>query len=301
MNETNSKLGKNIKYLRKAYGETQEDLQLVIGLLSKSTISNYEKGLQLPERDTLFKIAAHYRLTVDELTHGDFSEFNIMSIPFDDTSKMKNILEKLLPIVYTENSFSDPLFKKGYEAHMRIYNNMKAQKYSDDFDDRDFDICIESYINSYETNDTLESAANYLWWIFYIDMMMKDIQIFEGVEKLQRNQIKKDKFVQNYLLHNPDDEYIDEDKLAQKEEWHDVIEESEKGIIKMLRKLKASPQWSDLSDYYSALRYSLGMVDNKLSDNMNRAVGGEMLSAIAVLGNKYARSLRRAYRDFVKP
>ncbi len=46
------KLGKNIRSLRVAYGETQEKLSEIIGY-SKNAVSNYERGIREPEQDTL--------------------------------------------------------------------------------------------------------------------------------------------------------------------------------------------------------------------------------------------------------
>lgn len=68
-----SRLSKNIKSLRKYTGETQEDLAYSIGLDSKSAVANWESGANKPSPDNLKKIAAHYRVTVDQLLEDDLS------------------------------------------------------------------------------------------------------------------------------------------------------------------------------------------------------------------------------------
>jgi transcriptional regulator with XRE-family HTH domain len=285
------KTAKNIRSLRMAYGETLMELAYALGLNSPSAISNYEKGIRQPERDLLRKIASHYLITVDELVHSDFSKFNVISFPFDDKEKMKKVFATMFPIICTDDALDDPLFKKGYEAHMCIYKDIEAENESSD---KDFDISIDAYIESYETNHTLESAANSLWYIFLSGMILKNPRMFDGAKKLKKQQIRKADFLKNFYLRNTDDDYIEEDEVEQKDELQEFLEVSEEEIIKMLRGLKASPKWSDIADYYMAFRYFLCIVNNELSDDMNRAVGGEMMWAIAELGNTYAKKFLRA-------
>lgn len=46
-------VGRNICLLRKAFGETQMELSLAIGINSPNAISNYENGIRIPEREIL--------------------------------------------------------------------------------------------------------------------------------------------------------------------------------------------------------------------------------------------------------
>ncbi|OPZ87911.1 MAG: Helix-turn-helix domain protein [Firmicutes bacterium ADurb.Bin419] len=287
-------INKNIRNLRIAYGETQMDLAYAIGLDSTGAISNYENGSRTPNSDVRKKIAVHYRITEDELMYGDFSRANVVSFPFDDTDKMKELATTVLPIICTDEALRDPLFRKGYEYHTRIYRNMKE---SEDFEEKDIDICLDAYNESHESNYTLESAANCLWWYLLFGIVMTNGRVFDGVELLEKKQIKKAEFIKNYILYNSDSDYYNEDEAQLKRERQKFIEDGEKDIVSLLRKLKASPKWSDLADYYTALRYSFYLVNNNLSDNMNQTVGGEMMWAIATLGNKYAKAFLRVGID----
>lgn len=67
-----SRLGNNIRCIRIAYGETQEQLGFIIGV-EKTTISQYENGKREPSRDVLCAIAEHYVISVEELTQCDLS------------------------------------------------------------------------------------------------------------------------------------------------------------------------------------------------------------------------------------
>ena len=59
-------------------------------------------------------------------------------------------------------------------------------------------------------------------------------------------------------------------------------------INEALKALKSEQEWSDLADYYLALRYVLGMVDTDLSPEMNSAVGMQMMLSFMTLGNSHA-------------
>lgn len=65
------KLGNNIRCLRMAYGETQEQLGDAIGV-EKNTVSSYEKGRTEPNKEILSLISSHYMISVEELLSYDF-------------------------------------------------------------------------------------------------------------------------------------------------------------------------------------------------------------------------------------
>ena len=67
-----NQLGRNIKSLRTAYGETQLELALAVGLDSPNAIANYEKGDRKPKSEIRSRIAAHFRITEEELANSDF-------------------------------------------------------------------------------------------------------------------------------------------------------------------------------------------------------------------------------------
>ena len=72
-------LAKNIQSLRTAYGETQLELALSIGIESPNAIANYEKGARSPKLEIRKKMALHFRITEDELLHADFFKFSFFS------------------------------------------------------------------------------------------------------------------------------------------------------------------------------------------------------------------------------
>ena len=56
-----------------------------------------------------------------------------------------------------------------------------------------------------------------------------------------------------------------------------------------IKALKSDEKWSDLGDYYLALRYTNGLVDTDLSAEMNVTMGIQLMIAYAQLDNKYAK------------
>ena len=84
------RLGANIKSLRNAYGETQEELGAAI-FVEKNTISSYETGTREPKKDTLSAIARHFMVSLEELLYSDLSD--IGKIEIDNAKKVIKITQ----------------------------------------------------------------------------------------------------------------------------------------------------------------------------------------------------------------
>lgn len=118
-----SKLGPNIRGLRESYGETQLDLAFAIGLNSTGAIANYENGDRIPTRDTLIKIAKHYHVTESELIFSNFSNLkNISDYPLHDQVYNEASLNKLLPLICTDQALENDSFKRAYKLHQTLYD-----------------------------------------------------------------------------------------------------------------------------------------------------------------------------------
>lgn len=59
-------LSENLKNLRKTKGITQEELAIRLNVV-RQTISKWEKGLSVPDADTLIKLADFFEVSVSEL------------------------------------------------------------------------------------------------------------------------------------------------------------------------------------------------------------------------------------------
>ena len=73
MEKTYKKLGWNIKCLREAARETEEQLAYMVGV-TRQAICNYENGTRIPNRDVIVKLADHFLITENELIFGDYTD-----------------------------------------------------------------------------------------------------------------------------------------------------------------------------------------------------------------------------------
>ncbi len=63
---SNIQLSRNLRYLRKKYGLTQDELREHLNI-SRQAYSNYERCERIPDLDTLVRIARFFRVSLDAL------------------------------------------------------------------------------------------------------------------------------------------------------------------------------------------------------------------------------------------
>lgn len=292
--ETNvCQLAKNIKYLRTAFGESQLDLALVLGLESPNAIANYEKGIRNPKADIRRMISKHYRITEDELMYTDFSSLHFSNLQFDNKDKMMDLTLSMLPIMYSEKAMEDVQFKKGYTAHMNAIESMKE---GHEINYADFEVCIDSYFDSSDSRKIPESLANILWWIVFFEITVNNPKIIDGAKALQEKRVNNKDFLKLfYLMNKDDDEVYFSEEYSQYE-----LEDLNQIILELLKELKAYTEWSDLVDYYIALRYATGCINNEMTIEMNRAVGNEMMWTFMQIGNPHAKKFISKSMEFFR-
>ena len=79
-----------------------------------------------------------------------------------------------------------------------------------------------------------------------------------------------------------------------KEKKAGFISDFDELFNELIKALKSDEEWSDLADYYLALRYVVGMIDTGYSVEMNLAIGIQMMLSFARCDNKYARSFLKS-------
>ena len=281
-----NRLGKNIKAFRKVFGETQQQLGDVIGVV-KNTVSSYEKGDRVPDHSILESIAEHYVLPVDELLQGDYSKLlNYGPIKIDTT--WRNI-EQLFPIVTSEEAEKNENFLRAYAAHKELYKWFMDNNYGEDAGViENMDGYISCYIDTLADDDTiLEPAVNILalWHIFML--IFKTMPMIIETQPATIRQISvNDKEVQQYYENKDPSCISDMRAILRDAEEYGFDNELKQTLLSKLKKRK---RWSDLADYYLALQYVLNLVDNDLSFGLNQWIGFEMMKAFASLGNKYTK------------
>lgn len=153
------RLGANIRSLRKAYGETQEELGAVLHI-EKNTVSYYENGKREPNKDMLTEIANHFMVSVEELMYCDLS--GIGSITVDENAFWKNI-DIVLPIVLSDEALENDHFKKAYKIHRNFYDEL--HKISIDGMDH-LDVCFDEYLEALNDDKIRPEASANIWGIW---------------------------------------------------------------------------------------------------------------------------------------
>ena len=276
-------LAKNIKSLRTAYGETQLELALSIGIESPNAIANYEKGERSPKPEIRKKVASHFRVTEDELLHTDLSNLRFSPNAFNDKENMVEMTLLMFPVLSSEDALKNNSFHKAYDAHMRAIESMKAGK---EYSETDVDICFDLYSDAAEKDDIPEAAANLLWWLLIFEISMKNQWMLKIAKGLDNSSGKSNELLKSYYLRDMSEDAADSEAPEIEQSEMDDFDEAIKEILK---EIKQDSCLSSLADYYLALRYSLGCINNELTEDMNRAIGNEMMWAFAELGNVYAK------------
>lgn len=108
-----SLLSQRIKELRKVYNYTQDYVAEVLGI-TRQTYSHYETGRRSPSADTIFKLAALYNISVDDLLRLsvvlDKDVFYEAPIPTQSSDNLASYL----------SFFNDPKNQKKYLHHSNL-------------------------------------------------------------------------------------------------------------------------------------------------------------------------------------
>ena len=268
-------LGRNIKHLRKIYGETQTELGDALGY-SKSAIGSYETGEKLPKHDTVIMIAKHYSIPVDTLLYSDLSKITKIDFPVKNSNELRLLFGIITPLVKTDQAMKNPEFKKAY---LKCQDYLDAEVKGIQTSNTTFEIIFESFIKAGEETDIIEAQINVLWciWQIWFSIRGRDsIDAFPSLLYKKEGRAKK-------LLEIRTN--VSSDTLQLRREFIDLINDD---VIDIIRVLKKSAKWYELADYYMALRFVYGFCDSGESDEINEQIGAHMMSSLVDLKNKYA-------------
>lgn len=278
-------IGRNIRSLRECFGETQLQLANILELNSVGAISNYENGTRLPERSVLEKIALHYRITLDELINSDLSEISRISFDGITWDHASEAIDCLLPVYSTVSAMENEAFRLAYEAQVQIMDSIK--KGGESLPSRtDLPLLYEECLEECGA----PAAANLAAWLLLTRFIETAPASDSGKEGLLAEMLVKSNC--------RDIDLEDEETKLSTREAHSRGEEIDAMLVPLLRRLrKAGGEYTELAEYYCALRYISNLAGGNLSEDAARMVGGEMLSESCRLGNtvslKVMRSLNR--------
>lgn len=282
------KVGNNIRSLRLAYGETQEQLAAAIiengKEKAKNTISSYENGERHPKESTLELIAKHYLISVAELKSCDFSSIERVSV--DISAYLKNV-RVVFPIVFSQRALDNSQFKKAYESHSEFFNELHRMR--TDVALHKAGECVDDYIKVLDNDESIvEAAANLLGVLYFMlgEMIMNPLLINSKPAVLKQIASNEHRFKK--MLDDADG--LAETELIKNEIMDDELKE---GITELISVVKHTDRLSDLADYYIALQYLLNLADNDLEYEVNRRIGTEMMVAFFKVDNPYVKRYLR--------
>lgn len=269
-------LGKNIQHMRKHYGESLEELGFSIGM-ARTSVKDYESGRRKPNPDILKMISEHYGKTVDEMLKVKLYELEkIDSTQIVDTEQMFDSFLDILPLVESEKAYENVSFSKGM---LMIKGMLNAFRKGQDVEGTVIGDVMDCFIEAVDA-DVYEAVANTLWCVFFLwNQQYTDLK---ALQKFQSRLISKQVDWKELIYETQKNEKKSVDKKK------DFIEDFDSIVIELIRTLKEMEQWMHLGDYYLALRYVLGMVNTGCSNEMNQAVGMQMMQSFAQIGNRYA-------------
>lgn len=276
-----NQLGRNIQHLRIIYNETLDELGSIIHC-AKSTVKGYENGSRKPDLQTLQLLSAHYNKPVDELLYNDLTGLEIISIDLNSPAHTTELLRVILPLYSSEEAMKNPNFKNGYDLSQRLLEAFSnAEVLSGSVIARIF----EAFVKATDESESPEAVANLVWSVFVCWSHIADTN---KLLTLQNKLLSKKLSIKDYMsLKDTEDSSIIEKKAG-------FVSYFDGTITEALKALKSKQEWSDLADYYLALRYVVGMVDTALTTEMNSAVGMQMMLSFMTLGNSYAFTFCKA-------
>lgn len=284
------RLGANIRSLRIAYGETLEQLGYIIGEKSTSSMSYYESGERIIKKESLNAIAKHFGVTTDELLYGDYSSEDKVKLKYKKGNTIR-VLAWLYPTVSSESALKNEWFRRALDAQREIL--IRSSKF-EPCSINDLEKCFDAYEMSIEDSEAVfETKANRisLTMMFLSTLTTPKNELISNAayELIKQADRRIDRLLEDAFE-------IPEEEDTEKRE---LIIEADKEIMQYISDLKKAPEWSELADYFLALRYVLCIVDNDLSREFNRRIGIELLEAFKLVGNSYAiRGLRNFFSIF---
>ena len=271
---TIEKIGKNIRCLRKFYGETQEELGYAIGV-EHNTISSYENARTEPDTNTIALIADHYTVTPETITNSDLAAMKDYNIA-DFATLYTKYIDCLIPIIELpedeKNEDLSSVIKKQKVAFEEITNG-ETESVSKAID------CLIEYIDMFEKgNRQIELIANYLGLRMF----------FLGIERSSTYVAQNNSAVLKTVNLTEDDVKNLGESFFSEEEYKKELADLNNHLI-ILRKSK----YTDLAYYYMALRLILTvkLIDSDLSRSVS--IGLDMMREFAMVKNKYAQKYLR--------
>ena len=282
-----SQFGKNLRHLRTMAGETQKKLAQAVNC-SSTLISKYESGEREPSKEILEAVSRRYCKTVDQLLYSDLTVIQPFSFETDGMGKLVDAARSIFPIAKTETAMLNEHFRNAISICEEILN---VASNNGNFRSASLARCGELFELAAEDEQCkYEASANQLWvmmqiWsaLFYTEEELKKLS--EAVYKREN----RPSFFQ--VLMDVRTSKTSKELAEKQSSYIAVVDEL---YMDLVRVLKSDNMWSALGDYYLAIRFLTGMIDNGESAAFNLQIGIQLLRALTALGNEYAYNALKA-------
>lgn len=274
-------VGENMRRLRIAFGETQEQLGDYLGY-SKSAINMMEKGERDVSVDVLKKLSQHYFSAMSDLTEKAYSEgidwkkVNIIQPDPEETAL------RILPITIPDTEDMPPCFLDAVNLHKRIIHDYYAENRPEEKDALDeMDICREKYLAAIQYESVrMYTKANLVSLMLFcakemiVTIYSKDLPIpFLGKIYNEPQEVGK--------IYKENKANFDMAMTVLRKEFISGV------TGKYINDLAEDPEFADLADYYKLLVQTMNLVPNNagIVENANRAT--PLIEKLIMDGNPY--------------
>lgn len=206
------------------------------------------------------------------------SELGEMDFPLNGINRFLDLWKIMIPLFKSDEAMSNQDFRKAYNKCTSILDSFSKNEV---VMGRVFSDCFELYLNAAEA-EVPEAVANLFWLVFLNWTQIIDQDMMSAYSSLIYPQSKQRSSAKKLMKIRSE---ISAEVIKKRQEF---IKDYDSFTFELIKALKSDLGWSDLGDYYLGIKYLYGMVDSGLSQEMNEAIGMQMLLVQVQLDNKYA-------------
>lgn len=284
----NERIGMNVRSLREAHCETQEELGFRLNL-TKNAISNYERGKRSIPYDVLKEIATYYMVPEMVLINADLSNMEEINDKFND-DMYPSFFHALFPLKVSEEAMKNEHFKRAYMSHDSLY-----EMYLNNgcIDTKLVHECLNEYLDACVNNTiSLEGMANLISLVFFLtSRYQQKAYTEENCPAILKKIIKDNKEYECYRKGFEVKPAEDKDNIMEVFRTKDFMRIYNSSI----RLLKSNPGFSDLADFYMALSFMFRFNTKNVADDYISWFSADMMTVLMRIGNVYAIRFYEAF------
>lgn len=267
-----NRIGNNIRALREYGNLSRKELATEMDV-TESCLSNYELGIRTPDIQFLNDIATYFGTTSDMLVNYDYSDLK----PKEGQNFLNSFISAdndLFPDFKID--IDNCCFNKGYKYLLDIFSTESPMK-------NDYIQCEKMFKSAWKETQRKEAVANYVAMIFCRLVQMDLLDSPVNLSKIDYKKIIKKQYQR---------------KQARTTNREEILAKYGGDLDKYISILKKDSEWSQLGDYYLALKYIFGISSVEIPLENSLQIGLIMMAEFCICNNKYAVSFFSFYEDY---